>query len=170
MRLGLRIGRKRVARLMCCVGINGVCHRRKKRHRPDTATHDDLVQRRFTADEPDRVWFTDNTQHRTADGWVYCCAVLGAFSRKVVGWSIAEHVRSELVVDALEMARWQRSPDGNIVHADRGTQGGFNWSSQHPDFGGVRRWRRWTGARRPAMCQKVRVGSGVQIERSGRSA
>lgn len=120
--LGVRVGRKRVARLMRGAGIHGVSHRRKRRHRPDTATHDDLVQRRFTADGPDRVWFTDITQHRAADGWVYCCAVLDAFSRKVVGWSIADHVRSELVVDALEMARWQRSPQGTVVHADRGAQ------------------------------------------------
>jgi transposase InsO family protein len=132
MGLGLKVGRKRVARLMRGAGIHGVCHRRKRRHRPDTATHDDLVQRRFTADGPDRVWFTDITQHRAADGWVYCCAVVDAWSRMVVGWSIADHVRSELVVDALEMARWQRSPDNTIVHADRGAQGGFNWSSQHP--------------------------------------
>ena len=103
-------------------GIHGVSHRRKRRHRPDTVTHDDLVMRRFTADDPDRVWFTDITQHRASDGWVYCCAVIDAWSRKVVGWSIADHVRSELVVDALEMARWQRSPDGTIVHADRGVQ------------------------------------------------
>jgi hypothetical protein len=134
---GLKVGRKRVARLMRCAGIHGVSHRRKTRHRPDTATHDDLVRRRFTADGPDRVWFTDITQHRAADGWVYCCAVVDAWSRRVVGWSIADHVRSELVVDALEMARWQRSPDGTIVHADRGTQGEFNWSSQHLDDGGV---------------------------------
>jgi putative transposase len=120
--LGLRIGRKRVARLMREADIHGVCHRRKRRHRPDTATHEDLVQRRFTADGPDRVWFTDITQHRATDGWVYCCAVVDAWSRKVVGWSIADHVRSELVVDALEMARWQRRPDGTVVHADRGTQ------------------------------------------------
>ena len=132
MGLGLAIGRKRVARLMRNAGIHGISHRRKTRHRPDTATHDDLVQRRFTADGPDRVWFTDITQHRAADGWVYCCAVVDAWSRMVVGWSIADHVRSELVVDALEMARWQRSPDNTIVHADRGAQGGFNWSSQHP--------------------------------------
>ena len=120
--LGVRVGRKRVARLMRGAGIHGVSHRRKKRYRPDTATHDDLVQRQFTAEGPDRVWFTDITQHRAADGWVYCCAVIDAFSRKVVGWSIADHVRSELVVDALEMARWQRSPQGTIVHADRGAQ------------------------------------------------
>ena len=131
MGLGLRIGRKRVARLMRGAGIHGVAHRRKRRHRPDTATHDDLVKRRFTADGPDRIWFTDITQHRASDGWVYCCAVIDAWSRRVVGWSIADHMRSELVVNALEMARWQRSPEGTIVHADRGGQGGFNWSSQH---------------------------------------
>ena len=63
MGLGLRIGRKRVARLMRGAGIHGVSHRRKRRHRPATATHDDLVKRRFTADGPDRIWFTDDTQH-----------------------------------------------------------------------------------------------------------
>ena len=78
MGLGLKVGRKRVARLMRNAGICGVSHRRKTRHRPDTATHDDLVQRRFTADGPDRVWFTDITQHRADDGWVYCCAVIDA--------------------------------------------------------------------------------------------
>jgi putative transposase len=122
--LGLAIGRKRVARLMRAAGIQGVCHRRKSRSwRPAPATHADLVQRRFTADSPDRVWFTDITQHRAADGWVYCCAVLDAFSRRVVGWSIADHIRTELVVDALEMARWQRRPEpGTVLHSDRGTQ------------------------------------------------
>ena len=97
MVLGLTVGRKRVARLMHHAGIEGVSHRRKRRHRPHTATHEDLVKRRFTADGPDRVWFTDITQHRATDGWVYCCAVLDAWSRRVVGWAIADHVRSELV-------------------------------------------------------------------------
>ena len=121
--LGLVIGRKRVARLMRLAGITGVCHQRKRRGwRPEPATHADLVQRRFSAGEPDRVWFTDVTQHRAEDGWVYCCAVIDAFSRKVVGWSIADHIRTELVVDALEMARWQRRPaPGGIVHSDRGS-------------------------------------------------
>lgn len=68
-------------------------------------------------------WFTDITQHRARDGWVYCCAVVDAFSRRVVGWSIADRPTSELVTDALEMARWQRHPrPGTIVHADRGAQ------------------------------------------------
>lgn len=86
--------------------LRGVCHQRKHRHwKPDAATHDDLVKRQFRADAPDRVRFTDITQHRTPDGWVYCCAVVDAYSRRVVGWSIADHIRTELVVDALQMAR-----------------------------------------------------------------
>ncbi|MBT9257486.1 IS3 family transposase, partial [Phycicoccus sp. KQZ13P-1] len=121
--LGLACGRKRVARLMRERDLAGVCHRRKRGHRPAPATHEDLVQRVFTADAPDRVWFTDITQHRASDGWVYCCAVIDAFSRRIVGWSIADHIRTELVVDALEMARWQRRPPpGTILHADRGSQ------------------------------------------------
>jgi putative transposase len=122
--LGLRLGRKRVARLMRSAGLQGVCHRRKRRGwKPDPATHEDLVKRQFVADRPDRVWFTDITQHRAGDGWVYCCAVIDAYSRRIVGWSIADHLRTELVVDALEMARWQRRPEpGTVVHSDRGTQ------------------------------------------------
>lgn len=122
--LGLVCGRKRIARLMRAAGLRGVCHQRKHRHwKPDPATHDDLVKRQFRAEAPDRVWFTDITQHRATDGWVYCCAVIDAYSRRVVGWSIADHIRTELVVDALQMARWQRRPQpGTIVHADRGTQ------------------------------------------------
>ena len=121
--MGVAVGRKRVARLMRQQGLVGVCHHRKGRgHRPVPAVHEDLVQRRFVADAPDRVWFTDVTQHRAADGWVYCCAVIDACTRRVVGWSIADYIRSELVVDALQMARWQRRPPpGTIVHSDRGS-------------------------------------------------
>lgn len=126
LRLGLEIacGRKRVARLMRVAGIAGVCHRRKRRgQRPLPAPHDDLVQRRFTADAPDRLWCTDITEHPTGTGKVYCAAVLDVFTRKIVGWSIADHMRSELVVDALQMAIWRRHPaPGAIVHADRGSQ------------------------------------------------
>ena len=91
--LGIRCGRKRVARLMRADGLQGVCHRRKRGHIPLPATHDDLVQRQFHAEGPDRLWFTDITQHR-ADGWVYCCAVMDAWSRRIVGWAIADHVRA----------------------------------------------------------------------------
>jgi putative transposase len=121
--LGIRCGRKRVARIMRSLGVRGVCHRRKLRNRPAPAVHDDLVRRVFSAETIDRVWFTDITQHRAADGWVYCAAVIDACSRRVVGWSIADHLRTELVADALQMAKWQRRPaPGTVVHSDRGTQ------------------------------------------------
>lgn len=139
--LGVRCGRKRVARLMRAAGVAGICHRRKRgRDRPLPAPHDDLVQRRFRAEGPDQLWATDITEHPTSSGKVYCCAVIDAYSRMIVGWSIADHMRTELVVDALQMALWRRQPQpGAILHADRGSQGGFNRSSQHLDLGGVRR-------------------------------
>jgi hypothetical protein len=126
-----KVGRRRVERLMRCQGLAGV-HRRRWRHgKRSEATWPDLVKRDFTADQPDRLWVTDITQHRTSEGWVYAAVVLDVFSRRVVGWSIADHLRTELVVDALDMARWRRKPTSTVVHSDRGTQGGFNWSSQH---------------------------------------
>lgn len=91
--------------------------------KPDTATHEDLVKRQFRADAPNRLWFCDITQHRARDGWVYCAAVIDAYSRRIVGWSISDRITAEIVVDALEMARWRRRPEpGTVVHADRGAQ------------------------------------------------
>jgi len=116
------IGRRKVARLMRCHGLAGVHRRRWRRHQPSHAVWPDHVNRTFVAHEPDRLWVTDITQHRTSEGWVYCAAVLDVFSRRVVGWSIADHLRTELVVDALEMARLRRRPVGTILHSDRGTQ------------------------------------------------
>ena len=97
-------------------------HVTRVERRPDG--HDDLVQRRFVADAPDRLWLTDITEHPTLAGKVYCAAVLDVYSRPIVGWSITDHVRTELVVDALEMARWRRRPTGaaTVVHSDRGSQ------------------------------------------------
>ncbi|MGV8978917.1 MAG: IS3 family transposase [Cellulomonas sp.] len=84
--LGVACGRKRVARLMRAAGLVGVCHRRKRRgQRPLPAPHEDLVQRRFTATGPDRLWCTDITEHPTGTGKVYCAAVLDVFTRKIVG-------------------------------------------------------------------------------------
>ncbi len=121
--LGVRAGRKRIARLMRGAGLVGVGYRRTRRREPVPAPHDDLVGRRFVADGPDRLWCTDITEHPTGEGKLYCAAVLDVFTRQVVGWSIADHMRSELVVDALEMARWRRRPaPGAIVHSDRGSQ------------------------------------------------
>lgn len=124
MERGVSCGKKRGARLMKTAGIPGVCHQRKRRGwKPLPAPHDDLVKRQFSAQAPNRVWFCDITQHRARDGWVYWAAVIDAYSRLVVGWSIGDHLRSELVVDVLEMARWQRKPvPGTIVHSDRGAQ------------------------------------------------
>lgn len=119
--MGLAVGRKRVARLMRREGLCGIGGARKsRRHQPNPAVHDDLVQRRFVADGPDRLWCTDVTEHPTAEGKVYCAAVLDVFSRQIVGWSIADHIRSELVVDALQMATWRRHPQaGTVVHSER---------------------------------------------------
>lgn len=130
--LGVRVGRKLVARLMRLADLQGVFHRRKRRGwKPAPTPHDDLVRRVFRAEEPDRLWFSDITQHRAKDGWVYCAAVIDASSRRVVGWSISNRITSESVVDALEMARWQRRPaPGTIVHADRGAQY-TNWVFGH---------------------------------------
>jgi transposase InsO family protein len=121
---GLRVGRKRVARLLRIVSLQGIGGSAKhRRHRPAAAVHEDLVQRRFVADGPNRLWCTDVTEHPTAEGKVYCAAVIDVFSRIIVGWSIADHMRSELVVDALQMATWRRDPGpGTVVHADRGPQ------------------------------------------------
>lgn len=122
--LGVRCGRKRVERLMRADRLAGVYRRRARRHRPLPAVHEDLVRRRFVAGAPDRLWVTDITQHPTREGWVYCAVVLDVFSRRVVGHSIADHLRTELVVDALETARWRRRPPAGqtVVHSDRGTQ------------------------------------------------
>jgi len=121
---GVRCGRKRVARLMRAARLQGVYRRRGRHRRPAPAVHDDLVRRRFVADGPDRLWLTDITEHPTREGKVYCAAVLDVYSRRIVGWSIADHLRSELVVDAIEMARWRRKPPPGqtVVHSDRGSQ------------------------------------------------
>lgn len=125
----ISIGRKRVERLMREAGIEGV-YRRRRRHgttRRDlhAVPSDDLVNRRFHPSGPDRLWVADITEHPTREGKVYVAVVLDAWSRRVIGWSIADHLRTELVVDALDMACWRRKPSpesGLIHHADHGTQ------------------------------------------------
>jgi len=119
--MGVRVGRKRVARLMREHQITGICHRRKRRGSPAPAVHEDLVKRKFVAASPNVLWATDVTEHPTGEGKVYCAAVIDIYSRLIVGWSIADHIRAELVVDALQMATWRRRPSpGGIVHSDRG--------------------------------------------------
>ena len=113
MGLGLPVNPKRVARLMRAAGIQGLCQRRRRgctvrdTHAEPAA---DLVNRQFTADAPNRLWVTDITEHPTGAGRLYCAAVMDAFSRRIVGWSIAEHIRTELVLDATTIATGSRGP------------------------------------------------------------
>jgi putative transposase len=123
--LGRQVNHKRVERLMREHGLQGVT-RRQRGKRCTRAERgpisDDLVHRQFRPDRPDRLWVQDITQHRTAEGRVYMAVVIDAWSRRVIGWSIADHLRAELVVDALEMARLRRRPEGTTVHSDHGAQ------------------------------------------------
>ena len=95
-------------------------------------TADDLVNRKFHRLDPNELWVTDITEHPTAEGKIYCCCVMDTYSRKIVGWSIDSQQNTTLVINALDMALKARQPaPGGIVHADHGTQGGFNGSLQH---------------------------------------
>ena len=122
---GCRVGRKRVARLMREAGLAGVSRRRGTRTtcpEPGRLAAPDRVERVFRADAPDRIWVADITYVPTATGFLYLAIVLDVFSRKVVGWAMANHLRTELVLEALNMAIGQRRPQGVIHHSDKGTQ------------------------------------------------
>jgi putative transposase len=120
-----RVSRKRVARLMRVAGLVGRPPRRFRRTTvaDQKSQIDDLVQRQFTAAAPDQKWFGDITYVRTWEGWLYLAVILDAYSRKVVGWAMADHLRTELATAALEMALRTRRPNpGLIHHTDRGVQ------------------------------------------------
>ena len=124
---GIRVGRRRVARLMRLAGITGVARRRFRsttRQDPAAAPAPDLVRRRFVAlaTRPDRLWVADITELPNDEGRLYLAVILDACSRRVVGWSMAEAQRTALVVDALEAALAARRPLGAIHHSDRGAQ------------------------------------------------
>jgi putative transposase len=123
---GVHCGRKRVARLMRRAKLRGVCRRRRVRttRRDEHAQpSDDLVQRQFTASQPDALWCADITYLPTWQGFLYLAVIIDAYSRRVVGWSMANHLRTELVLDALEMALWNRRPGAGLIHhADHGSQ------------------------------------------------
>ena len=125
--MGIRVGRKRVERLMRLAGITGIYRRkapyRKRKVKGEVSA--DLVDRKFDTDRPDRLWMADITEHPTGEGTVYVAVVLDAWNREVIGWSIGDHIRAEIVCDAFEMARWKRRPQpgtGLIHHSDHGTQ------------------------------------------------
>ena len=123
---GQRHSRKRIARLMREAGLAGASHRRggpvTTRREKEARPAPDLVDRNFTAAAPNRLWVGDITYVPTAAGFVYLAVVLDAFSRRVVGWAMANHLRTELVLDALEMAVGQRQSRDVIHHSDQGSQ------------------------------------------------
>ncbi|MCB9423501.1 MAG: IS3 family transposase, partial [Actinobacteria bacterium] len=129
IRAGHDIGRDQVVRLMHRLDIEGVSRQRKKvfttRQDPDAVRAPDLVNRNFTADRPDALWVTDLTYVPTRSGMAYVCFIVDAFSRRIVGWRVASHMRTEMVLDALEMARRSRGNRrliGLVTHSDAGSQ------------------------------------------------
>jgi putative transposase len=123
---GRRVGRKRVERLMRQAGISGLVSKKRGRTTvrvPGVRVCEDLVDRAFLAAAPDRLWVADITYLRTWQGWLYLAAVQDVYSRRIVGWAMADHMRTELVTDALEMALTRRRPaPGLIWHSDQGSQ------------------------------------------------
>jgi putative transposase len=142
LRLGLdvHVARKRVARLMRAAGLQG-CHRRRHhgltRRNPQAAAAPDLVGRQFSPPGPDRLWVADITQQRTGEGWLYLAVVLDAFSRRIVGWSMADHLRTELVLDA---STW-RSPSASPLQV---------WSITLTTAVSTPAWRSAAASSRPA--------------------
>ena len=130
LRLGadIRVGRKRVERLMRQAGLQGVTRRRRHwttRRDPQATPSEDLVNRHFRVDSPDVLWVGDVTEHPTQEGKVYLAVILDAWNREAIGWSITDHLRAEMICDALDMACWRRRPQadtGLVHHADHGTQ------------------------------------------------
>ena len=142
LRLGydMTVNQKAVRSAMHRLGIQGLPAPKRKRRGPqsDGAIAGDLVARQFAREAPDQLWLTDITEHPTREGKLYCCAVLDAHSRRVVGWSIDSRQATSLVTSALGMAVKNRKPtSGTVVHCDHGSQGGFNWWSQRFAFAGI---------------------------------
>lgn len=128
-RSGHDIGRDQVARLMKIMEIEGISRQRRKvfttRQDPDAVRAPDLVNRNFRADQPDALWVTDLTYVPTRTGMAYVCFIVDAFSRRIVGWRVAANMRTEMVLDALEMARRSRGNRrliGLVAHSDAGSQ------------------------------------------------
>ena len=142
LREGFRVARCTVERLMRQLGLVGRTRGAKRRTTipADTSTRPaDLVDRQFVASAPNQLWIADITYVATWSGFAYTAFVTDVFSRRIVGWRVATTLRADLALDALEMAIWSRHDnlEGLVHHSDRGVQGGFKWSSQHLDHGGV---------------------------------
>ena len=126
-RAGHDIGRDQVARLMGRLGIRGAKRTKKGRTTradPKAARPANLVERDFTAERPNQLWVADLTHVATWSGVAYVCLVTDAFSRRIVGWRVTGHMRTQMVLDAVEMARWARGTrlEGLVAHSDAGSQ------------------------------------------------
>ena len=164
-----------VDRAMRALGLSGI--RRAKGVRTTIPAKDghragDLLNRDFTACAPNRTWVMDFTYVRTWAGFVYVAFIVDVFAQMIVAWNAATTKQTDLVMTPLRMAIWQRAREGRpivpgtlIGHADAGSQGGFNWSSQRLDDGGVR-WR--VAAGRFSKDRRVRGGNGQRIGRCDR--
>ncbi|MFI7217959.1 IS3 family transposase [Micromonospora maritima] len=144
---GHRWNRKAVARLMRLAGIAGAHRRRRgkpRRKAASTATAPDLVQRQFTTTAPNRLWVADISYLRTWEGFLYLAVVVDTYSRRVVGWAMADHLRTELILDAVGMAIQHRRParDQLIHHSDRGTTRRSASRNAWPTTGSCPRWGR----------------------------
>ena len=156
---GERLGRKRVERLMRAAGISGLHRRRRGRTTirvPGVRVCEDLVDRAFAADGPDRLWVADITYLRSWEGWLYLAAVQDVFSRRIVGWSMADHMRTELVLDALRMALEHRRPEPGLVH--------------HSDQGNTYRWRSGKPRARPGSPNRWAAEATALTTRSPRAS
>jgi putative transposase len=173
-REGITAARCTVERLMRHAGLRGILREKTRKTTvgdgAETPRPADKVNRQFVAAAPNVLWVADLTYIRTWSGWVYAAFVLDVYSRRIMGWQVSTSLRTDLALDALEMGLWTRRRAGQdttglVHHSDRGVQGGFNWSSQHLDHGGVRWDDRGSSClrRRPA-----RGGSGPRIGRCER--
>jgi putative transposase len=165
---GIQVGRKRVARLMRAAGLRGVSRRRwisttvrDRKARPAS----DLVERNFTAAAPDCLWVADITYIPTWAGFLYLAVVLDVFSRRIVGWAMAPHLRTELVLEALNMALGQRHPAAVIHHSDQGSQGEFKRSSQHSTE--EKRDGHWKAAFRSMRARTIAVAGAASGSAAG---
>jgi len=167
---GVVVNHKKVARVMRRYRIRGLRLRRRVQTTiadPAAVKAPDLIRRDFTAAAVNQRYVGDITYLPVGEsGFLYLATVIDLHSRRLAGWAIADHMRTDLVIDALTAAaRTRGSLDEAIFHSDHGAQGGFNWSSQHLDHGGVR-WRD-----RGSRCRRRRPerdGSGPRIGRCGR--
>ncbi|PNL17629.1 DDE-type integrase/transposase/recombinase [Micrococcus sp. FDAARGOS_333] len=175
-RAGWQVGRDQTARLMRAAGLQGVRRGRKPITTRSASVPDarpDLVERRFTAERPHQLWVADITYVRILTGFCYVAFITDVCSRKIVGWAVSASLHTAgLPLLALEHALLStgasRGREGLIHHWDRGAQGGFNRSSQHPR----NHWRYWrwlarTGRGRSVTCPRAHAGSGERIGRCG---